>query len=152
MICGACGMYTEFNFKSQRTEAIPMRTFHLNSLRNKLIIFLLTSMILPISISILITYLYTKESIKSNYIRENSNLIHQGAINFRNYEPDRQSDAARLQQPVRCEQPVSVDSKRQRHVHGRAGNVSQFAVCRQSVKEIEQIYLYSAAEDTSYRQ
>ena len=144
--------YTEFNFKSQRTEAIPMRTFHLNSLRNKLILFLLTSMILPISISILITYLYTKESIKSYYIRENSNLIHQGAINFRNYMDrineatlliyNNLSDANSLYQLI---QNGSHTYMEEREMYRNLQFIAN------SVKEIEQIYLYSAAEDTSYR-
>lgn len=129
-----------------------MRTFHLNSLRNKLIIFLLTSMILPISISILITYLYTKESIKSNYIRENSNLIHQGAINFRNYMNrineatllayNNLSDASSLYQLI---QNGSDTYMEEREMYRNLQFVAN------SVKEIEQIYLYSAAEDTSYR-
>ena len=56
-----------------------------NSLQKKLILFLLASIILPISTSILITYAYTKESVKQYHIRETTNLIHQGAMNIMNY-------------------------------------------------------------------
>ena len=62
--------YTEYDFMMER-EGSGMKTFYGSSLRNKLIAFLLASIVLPISISILITYNYTKESVKSYYIREN---------------------------------------------------------------------------------
>lgn len=55
------------------------------SLRNKLILFLLIAIIVPSVTSIVITYRYTKETVRKNAIRENSNLIFQGKMNLINY-------------------------------------------------------------------
>jgi two-component system sensor histidine kinase YesM len=55
------------------------------SIRNKLILFMLTATIIPIAASILITYSYNKETVKKNSIHENSNLIFQGKTNLMHY-------------------------------------------------------------------
>lgn len=129
-----------------------MKGFRMNRLRNKLIAFLLVSVILPISISILITYQYTKESIKSDYIRENSNLIRQGAVNIRNYL-DRINEATLL-----VYNDLSDDSSLyqllQRKDHSYLEERQMYRSLQfiaNSVKDIEQIYLYSAVTDTSFR-
>ena len=55
------------------------------SIRNKLILFMLTATIIPIAASILVTYSYNKETVKKNSIHENSNLIFQGKTNLMHY-------------------------------------------------------------------
>ncbi len=55
------------------------------SIRNKLILFMLTATIIPIAASILVTYSYNKETVKKNTIHENSNLIFQGKTNLMHY-------------------------------------------------------------------
>jgi two-component system, sensor histidine kinase YesM len=55
------------------------------SIRNKLIVFLLIATILPIVTSIVITYVYNKETVKETTIRENSNLLFQGKTNLIHY-------------------------------------------------------------------
>ncbi|RKL68355.1 histidine kinase [Salipaludibacillus neizhouensis] len=55
------------------------------SIRNKLIILLLVITIIPFGTSIIVTYLYTKESLKDQSIQENVNLLYQGKINVENY-------------------------------------------------------------------
>jgi len=129
-----------------------MRTFRLNNLRNKLIVFLLASIILPISISILITYSYTKESVKAYYIRENSNLIRQGASNIKSYM-DRINEAT-----LHIYNNLSdANSMYQLIQNGSQTYLEEQELYRSllfianSVKEIEQIYLYSAVENISYR-
>lgn len=55
------------------------------SIRNRLIVILLTITIIPFGTSIVITYYYTKESIKDQYIEENVNLLYQGKLNLEGY-------------------------------------------------------------------
>ncbi|MFC0472676.1 sensor histidine kinase [Halalkalibacter kiskunsagensis] len=58
------------------------------SIRNKLIILLLVITIIPFGTSIIVTYLYTKESLKDQSIQENVNLLYQGKVNTENYLRD----------------------------------------------------------------
>ena len=129
-----------------------MKTFYRNSLRNKLIVFLLASIVLPISISILITYNYTKESVKSYYIRENANLMHQGAVNLLDYL-ERVNEATlltynNLSDKYSIYQLIQNGSQTYLEEREMYRNLQFMA---NSVKEIEQIYLYSAVEDLSHR-
>ncbi|WP_332696043.1 sensor histidine kinase [Halalkalibacter lacteus] len=55
------------------------------SIRNKLIVLLLLITIIPFGSSIIVTYLYTKESLKDQSIQENVNLLYQGKVNIDNY-------------------------------------------------------------------
>ncbi|TXC89855.1 sensor histidine kinase [Metabacillus litoralis] len=55
------------------------------SIRNKLIILLLLITIVPFGTSIVVTYLYTKESLKDQYVQENVNLLYQGKVNLEEY-------------------------------------------------------------------
>ncbi|MBU8880157.1 sensor histidine kinase [Bacillus sp. FJAT-29790] len=55
------------------------------SIRNKLIILLMITTILPFGTSIIITYIHTKESLKNQVVQENSNLLYQGKVNLENY-------------------------------------------------------------------
>ncbi|SHM78032.1 cache domain-containing sensor histidine kinase [Gracilibacillus kekensis] len=59
-----------------------------NSIRNKLIVLLLAITIIPFGTSILITYFYTKESLKDQFIEENVNLLYQGGRNVESYIND----------------------------------------------------------------
>ena len=56
-----------------------------NSIRNKLIVLLLLITIIPFGSSIIVTYLYTKESLKDQSIEENINLLYQGKVNIESY-------------------------------------------------------------------
>lgn len=55
------------------------------SIRNKLIVLLLVITIVPFGSSIVITYLYTKESLKDQFVEENVNLLYQGKLNLEGY-------------------------------------------------------------------
>jgi len=55
------------------------------SLRGKLIVFLLLAIVVPMSASILISYFYTRESLKQEFIRENSHTVYQGKVNLAEY-------------------------------------------------------------------
>ncbi|NHN29209.1 cache domain-containing sensor histidine kinase [Paenibacillus agricola] len=56
-----------------------------SSIRNKLIVFLLAATIIPISTSIIITYLFTKQTVSNEAVLSNSNLIRQANKNLLNY-------------------------------------------------------------------
>jgi two-component system, sensor histidine kinase YesM len=56
-----------------------------NSIRNKLIVLLLITTIVPFGSSIVITYLYTKNSIEDQVVAESRNLLYQGKINLESY-------------------------------------------------------------------
>ncbi|MDQ0256655.1 two-component system sensor histidine kinase YesM [Evansella vedderi] len=55
------------------------------SIRNKLIILLLLITIIPFGTSIVVTFLYTKESLKDQSVQENVNLLYHGKINMETY-------------------------------------------------------------------
>ncbi|MBP3950019.1 sensor histidine kinase [Bacillus sp. YZJH907-2] len=59
-----------------------------NNIRNKLIVLLLLITIIPFGTSIIVTYLYTKESLRDQSIQENVNLLYQGKINMESYLRD----------------------------------------------------------------
>ncbi|GAE94490.1 hypothetical protein JCM21714_3651 [Gracilibacillus boraciitolerans JCM 21714] len=56
-----------------------------NSIRNKLIVLLLLITIIPFGSSVLVTYLYTKETLTEETTKESVNLLYQGKINIENY-------------------------------------------------------------------
>lgn len=55
------------------------------SIRNKLIVLLLIITIVPFGSSIVITYLYTKNSIEEQVVAESKNLLYQGKVNLESY-------------------------------------------------------------------
>lgn len=55
------------------------------SIRNKLIALLMITTIVPFGSSIIITYLYTKDSIEDQVVKESSNLLYQGKVNLESY-------------------------------------------------------------------
>ncbi|WP_100406312.1 sensor histidine kinase [Bacillus solitudinis] len=52
------------------------------SIRNKLIVLLLLITVIPFGSSIVITYIYTKDSLNDKAIQENLNLLYQGKVNI----------------------------------------------------------------------
>lgn len=122
------------------------------SIRNKLILFLLLSIIIPISLSIFITYSYTKESMKEQYIKENSNLIHMSAINIMDYM--NRLNEATLQIYTNLYDPNSLHQLIQKNPDSYMTDREIYRIMQlmsNSMKEMEQIYIYSAKGDLSYR-
>lgn len=123
-----------------------------NSIRNKLILFLLLSIIIPISLSIFITYSYTKESMKEQYIKENSNLIHMSAINIMDYM--NRLNEATLQIYTNLYDPNSLHQLIQNNPDSYMTDREIYRIMQlmsNSMKEMEQIYIYSSKGDLSYR-
>jgi two-component system sensor histidine kinase YesM len=56
-----------------------------NSIRNKLILFLLTATMLPIAASLAITYLFTKATVSEEAVQMNTRLLSQGKTNLTHY-------------------------------------------------------------------
>ncbi|MFD2115548.1 histidine kinase [Paenibacillus yanchengensis] len=56
-----------------------------SSLQKKLVLFLLTAVIVPISISIFVTYHYTKKNVQETSIAHNTALLNQGSSNIGHY-------------------------------------------------------------------
>ncbi|MCP3776037.1 hypothetical protein NLX71_22505 [Paenibacillus sp. MZ04-78.2] len=57
----------------------------LTSVRYKLIALMLISIVIPTSASIVVTYFYTKESVKERTIMENTRLLSEGKSNLSNF-------------------------------------------------------------------
>ncbi|WP_088103260.1 cache domain-containing sensor histidine kinase [Halalkalibacter urbisdiaboli] len=59
-----------------------MISFIKKSIRNKLIFLLFLTTVVPFSLSLIVTYFHTSESLKENAIQENLNLLYQGKVNI----------------------------------------------------------------------
>ncbi|WP_019635956.1 cache domain-containing sensor histidine kinase [Paenibacillus fonticola] len=53
-----------------------------NSIRTKLIVFMLIATIIPIVATMFVTYLYTTQSLRTRTVQENANLLYQGQRNL----------------------------------------------------------------------
>lgn len=56
-----------------------------NSIRNKLMVFLLAATVIPIATSVVFSYVYTKNAMEDKSIRENARLMFQGKTNLIHY-------------------------------------------------------------------
>lgn len=123
-----------------------------NSLQNKLILFLLVAIVIPISISIVVTYQYTKANIKEAYIRDNATMLYQGSYNLINY-------LNRINQTSLLIYQEERNSRSLYNIVGRTGirfadqqdlyvNVQFLA---NSLAEVKQIAMYMEKSDTSFR-
>lgn len=117
------------------------------SIRNKLILLLLLATVVPIVITMAITYDYTKNSVKDNSIRDNANLIYQGKTNIMNYlNAINQASLEIYQDPdlMRALEAGVLTYENEPKVYRTLNNMSL------SVKEIHQIHLYVAESEQSY--
>lgn len=144
--CGGGKLETNYGTRGIGTE-MNVR----NSIRNKLIVFLLIAIILPISASIFISYFYTKHSLKVEAIRENSNTLHQGTVSMINqlnqinnislYVYNNIQEANSLYGILlRGQSDFIVENQLYSGLHS----------IEQSAKDIQQVYLYSEWANKSY--
>lgn len=118
-----------------------------NSIRNRLIIFLLAATIIPISTSMVITYFFTKQSISGETIASNSNLIYQGKTNIMNYLKVIEQNSLSVYNDTTLYKIIeSGDSDYLSISEISRGLQTLF----NSVKEIRQTYLYIAKSDRSF--
>lgn len=118
-----------------------------NSIRNKLIVFLLAATILPFSTSIAMTYFITKNNVIKETIQTNSNLIYQGKTNITNHLNVIQQASLSIYNDTSLYGAVE---------NGAADYLDRGEIFRgmqaiaTSVKEIKQAYLYLSKSDKSY--
>ncbi|MGG2201559.1 cache domain-containing sensor histidine kinase [Paenibacillus validus] len=118
-----------------------------NSIRNKLILFLLAATILPISTSIVMTYYVTERQVIQDTIQTNSNLIYQGKTNLVNY----------LNGVKQATLLVYNDNNLYTVIeNGATGFGSRQEIIRgllsinNAVQEIHQVYLYLSKTDKAF--
>lgn len=122
-----------------------------NSIQNKLILFLLIAIILPIASSIFISYFYTKSSLKEEAISENSNTLRQGTINLINHLNQINNISLNVYNNIQ-----EASSLYSILVKGRSDFIiekniySALHAIEQSSKDIQQVYLYSDLANQSY--
>ncbi|MFS0634937.1 histidine kinase [Mesobacillus foraminis] len=121
------------------------------SISNKLIVFLLIAIILPMVISIFISYMYTRESLKKDFIRENLNTVHQGKSSMQDYLEQINhislSIYRDIQEPDSLYQLISAKSRTylmEKEVFKNLNSISKES------KDILQVYLHSHRSQQSY--
>ncbi|MCS7462778.1 sensor histidine kinase [Paenibacillus doosanensis] len=118
-----------------------------NSIRNKLIVFLLAATIVPIATSIIITYFFTKHSVSQETVVSNSNLIYQGKTNIMNYLKVIEQSSLSVYNDTTLYNIIES---------GDTDYISTSEIFRgvqaiaNSVKEIKQAYLYIAKTNRSF--
>ncbi len=130
-----------------------------NSLRNKLVIFLLFAIIIPISTSIILTYNYTKETVKEDYIQDNTTLIYQGSTNILNYANRINQTSLLLYQDYYQDIDFirNIRSLQKMFQYGLTSSKEKSEIERilqqmaNSLQEVKQIHLYMDKEDISFR-
>ncbi|MBP1993447.1 cache domain-containing sensor histidine kinase [Paenibacillus eucommiae] len=119
-----------------------------NSIRNKLIIFLLIATLIPIVTSMVVTYLFTKEKVTEETIKNNSSLIVQGKNNLITYLNGVVQTSLAIYSNERLY--TMLDTKDIDYLSDKEISTA-LRVMSHSVKEIHQIYLYAEASNRSYR-
>ncbi|MCD1260988.1 sensor histidine kinase [Paenibacillus athensensis] len=118
-----------------------------NSIRNKLVLFLLAATLVPIVTSIIVTYAFTKDRVTEETIKTNSALISQGKTNLINYLNG--VAQASLTIYTNDERYYTLQQPEINYLGGKQ-ITSGLQVMSHSVKEIQQIYLYAKASDRSF--
>lgn len=121
------------------------------SISHKLIVFLLIAIILPMVISIFISYMYTKESLKKDFIRENVNTVYQGKSSIQDYLEQINhislSVYRDIQEPDSLYQLVTSESRT--YLMEREISKNLDSISKES-KDILQVYLHSHRNQQSY--
>jgi two-component system sensor histidine kinase YesM len=124
-----------------------------NSLRNKLIIFLLCSIIIPISTSIIISYMYTKETVRQESIQENTKLIYQGSTNLLNYLNRINQTSLLIYSDPRAENSLykKITESNGNELAEAQEIERNLLFIYNTIEEIHSIHLYIARVDQSFR-
>jgi two-component system sensor histidine kinase YesM len=122
-----------------------------NSIRSRLITFLLMAIIPPIVASILISYQYTKHSLRTDAIRENSNIMFQGKTNIMSYINLMNNISLYSYNNIQNDNSLyNALESGQNDLPTDKNVYSALHMISQSAHEIEQVYLYSVKSDHSY--
>jgi len=107
-----------------------------NSIRAKLIVFLLLATVIPIAATMLITYTYTTESLKSRVATENANLLYQGGRNLANLLDDLNRSSSTIYSIMNLLQGGYDDSQSNSRVYAVLLSIAT------SVPDVFQVYLH----------
>ncbi|MFD0697535.1 sensor histidine kinase [Paenibacillus sp. GCM10027628] len=121
--------------------------FFQSSVRHKLIALLLISTVVPIVSSIVITYIYTNESIKDRTIQENTRLLSEGKRNIANYLETVNNASLILYSIPAMDRILSKgvsDNQDESYIYTAMQLVSRAA------NDIYQVYLYLSQDGQSY--
>lgn len=127
-------------------------TYFKNSLRNKLVLFLLAAIVLPISTSIFVTYYYTKENVTKTYIDNNTTLLFQGGANLLNYMNRINQASLLIYQDSRNERSLyRILEKDEIQFADQQDLYVNFQYMVNSLAEIKQVFIYLDNPKLSYR-
>jgi two-component system sensor histidine kinase YesM len=118
-----------------------------HSIRNQLIVFLLVATIVPIGLSMYITYIYTKESLKDRAVAENTQLIYQGRTNLLNFTDTLSAASLSLYSDRALHQLLDqglTDYESESRIYNGLQNMAR------NVKDTYQIYLDAIISGRSY--
>lgn len=132
-------------------EVVLNVKFIQGSIRNKLIVFLLIAIILPMIISIFISYMYTRESLKREFIRENLNTVYQGKSSIQEYLENINQVSLKvykeIQEPDSLYQVLSGKSRN--YLMDREISENIHSISKEN-NDIVQVYLHSNSNQQSY--
>ncbi|MFS0837109.1 cache domain-containing sensor histidine kinase [Paenibacillus sp. 1P03SA] len=112
-----------------------------SSIRTRLILLMLIATVIPIVISMIVTYFYTTRSVGTKLIRENANLIYQGKTNVQAYMDTLNRNSLSLYNDP------GVLLMLRRNVHDYTNEAQTYTLLQNlthSVDGIYQIYFYMA--------
>ncbi|WP_039832378.1 sensor histidine kinase [Paenibacillus sonchi] len=121
------------------------------SIRYKLSMFLMVAILLPITASILISYFYTKHSLREDAIRENSSTVRQGTTSLSNLLSGMNSISLYVYNNIQM--PNSLYNILIRGYSDFLVEINIYSglhAIEQSAKDIQQVYLYSDLTDQSW--
>jgi two-component system sensor histidine kinase YesM len=122
-----------------------------NSIRSRLITFLLIAIIPPIVASIFISYQYTKHSLRNDAIRENSNIMFQGKTNITSYINLMNNISLYSYNNIQSDNSLyNALESGQDDLHTDKNVYNALHMIAQSAHEIEQVYVHSIKSDHSY--
>ncbi|MBD0380167.1 cache domain-containing sensor histidine kinase [Paenibacillus sedimenti] len=119
-----------------------------NSIRNKLILFLLLATLVPFITSVVVSYFFTKQKVTEDTINSSAVLISQGKTNLINYL----NSVAQASLTIYTNENLYTILERETDIdYLNEKDISVgLQVMSHSIKEIKQIYLYAATSDRSY--
>ncbi|WP_408976126.1 cache domain-containing sensor histidine kinase [Paenibacillus jiagnxiensis] len=107
-----------------------------NSIRTKLIVFMLLATILPILVTMFITYSYTTQSLRTRVAQEDANLLYQGGRNLSRLLDDLNRSSSSIYGISNLLQAGYGDPQSNSQVYAVLSGISR------SVPDIFQVYLY----------
>jgi len=123
-----------------------------NSFQTKLIVFLLFAITIPILISIIVTYQYTKATIKDTYIENNSTLLYHGSQNVTHYLSQINQASLLLYNDMRDLKSFHhIISKQEMSFVDDQNMFVNLQYMTSTMSDLSQVYMYFNRSNTSHR-